>query len=439
MAERPRASFYTLGCKLNQYEIEAIRERFERAGYEIVPFGKRADVSVINTCTVTGKSDYQSRQILRRAGRASPDGLIVATGCYAQLAPVEISSLPEVDLIVGTNLKGKIVDLVRATQKGQRSVLVENDFDYQSFEDMDITTFWGRTRAFIKIQDGCNQRCSYCVVPMARGPSRSRSLESLVSQVKRLVDAGFREVVLSGVQLGAYGRDLPEQISLLDAIKAVENIDGLERFRLSSLEPKEINGEMLDLLTNSEKFSRHLHLSLQSGDDDLLRRMRRRYRSADFEELVWGLKERIPQIGLGADVIAGFPGEEEESFQNTYRFIARLPLSYLHVFPFSPRKGTDAAKLENHIDPKTKEERCAQLRMLGLSKSRAFKETFLGREMRVLVEHRRDRETGLLTGLTDNYIRVLIDGPDKLMNRLVRVRLEELKDQNMFGIALSDT
>lgn len=424
----PRVSFYTLGCKLNAYDTEWYQEQFTQAGYEVVPFGEVADVTVVNTCTVTGQGDAQSRKALRRAARVSPGATVVAAGCYAQTDPDALLALPEVDLVVGMEARAHLLDLINDTCSIGRSHVARGRA--KDFQEMDIEAFGGRSRAFVKVQEGCDQFCSFCIIPFARGRSRSRSVESAVAQVRRLVEAGHQEVVLTGVHLGDYASD---GAALLDLLTAVEEVEGLARFRVSSIEAAFIPDAMIDFFARSQKFCRHLHVPLQSGDGRILRAMRRPYTPAQYRDLMRGLNDRIPGIGLGADVMVGFPGEDEEAFENTYRLIEEVPLVYLHVFPYSPRQSTPAAKMSHQVDPKVKAARAARLRALGARKADAFRREAVGGTFEVLFEGRRDPEAGLLNGLTDTYIRVFAPGPDAAANRIVPARIERVEGDRAIG------
>jgi threonylcarbamoyladenosine tRNA methylthiotransferase MtaB len=414
-------AFHTLGCKLNTYDTEYYREQFESQGYRVVPFGEAADVTVVNTCTVTGEGDAQSRQMLRRAHRISPEGSVVAVGCYAQTDPDRLIQMPEVDLVVGTAEKSRLMDLINDTCSLGRTFVTRSRT--AEFHDMDILNFGGRARAFVKVQEGCNEFCSFCIIPFARGRSRSRSLDSTVRQVRRLVDSGYQEVVLTGVHLGDYAHD---GSAILDVLEAVDAIPGLRRFRVSSLEATYITDAMVDFFADSRKFCRHLHVPLQSGDDGVLAAMRRPYRREDYLDLITRIADRSPDIGLGADVMVGFPGETDAAFQATCDLVARSPLVYLHVFPYSPRKTTPASRMDGQVDPRVKKARSAHLRGLGAQKAREFQRRFLGSTREVLLEGRRERGTGCLQGITDNYIRVYVPGPDEAADGLHPVRLERL-------------
>jgi len=454
-------SFLTVGCKLNQSDTERLKQRFRQAGFEILPFGHVVDVSVVNTCTVTSKADYRSRQALRRATK-STKGLVVATGCYAQIDPDDLARIRGVHLVVGTRSRGNLSRLVQERLKETDSRMNCNArcFDPpispppDCFDEAVVSGLDRLTRPFVKIQDGCDNRCAYCIVPLARGPSRSRAPDNVIEEVSQLVRAGYKEIVLTGVCLGAYGGDISfeddegeveesgggvtRQFDLLNLMAVMEQIEGLQRFRLSSMEPMDLSEGLIKFMAQSSKFCRHLHLPLQSGDDEILKRMNRPYNASQYRHLVIKLKQRIPDIGIGADVIVGFPGESEENFLNTYNLIQELPISYLHIFRFSPRKGTSACQMEDQVDEGVKKARSQALRELDRIKRRTFIMSFIGQRLPVLFENRRDKETGLLTGLTDNYIRVLADGPDELMNKgVMEVELMRPHGRKVIGRVVS--
>ena len=428
MRDQKTVAFYTLGCKLNAYDTQWYAEQFAARGYREVSFGDRADVTVVNTCTVTGQGDAQSRKALRRAHRISPEGTVVAVGCYAQTDPDALSQMPEVDLVVGTAERVQLLDLINDTCSLGRTFVTRSRT--ADFQDMDIYNFGGRARAFVKIQEGCNEFCSFCIIPFARGRSRSRTLQSAVSQVKKLVDAGYREVVLTGVHIGDYGADLAG-CELLQVLEAVEQIDGLDRFRVSSIEATYVTDEMIDFFAESQKFCRHLHIPLQSGDNGILKAMRRPYTRAQYIALLEKVAKRVPGVGIGGDVMVGFPGESDAAFQNTRDLIADHPLTYLHVFPYSPRGKTPAARMANQVDPQVKKQRGAILRELGRQKVAAFQARFLGQILPVLFENRRNGQC--LQGLTDNYIRVLAPGPNAACEQIVDTRLQRIEDGMVIG------
>ena len=430
MEKERTVAFHTLGCKLNAYDTEWHREQFEGQGYRTVPFGERADITVVNTCTVTGEGDAQSRQALRRAHRSSPDGVVVAAGCYAQTDPDALIEMPEVDLVVGTAERTRMLDLINDTCSLGRSHAGRGRT--AEFQDMDIFSFGNRARAFVKIQEGCNEFCSFCIIPFARGRSRSRTLESTREQVVRLVDAGYQEVVLTGVHIGDYGAGI-EGMALLDVLEAMEGIAGLRRFRVSSIEAAYVTDAMIDFFAASRKFCRHLHIPLQSGDDGVLKAMRRPYSRSQYIELTEKLAGRIPGVGIGADVMVGFPGETEAAFRNTCDLIESCPLVYLHVFPYSPRKKTPAARMDGQVPPEVKKRRGAELRALGGEKALTFTRQFLGETLEVLFENRREPARGRLQGVSDNYIRIFAPGPGGAMDRIRRVRLDRIEGEQAIG------
>jgi threonylcarbamoyladenosine tRNA methylthiotransferase MtaB len=456
---RPTVGMTTVGCKLNQYETEGIAEAFEASGFRVVPFTDCADAYVVNTCTVTGRSDYRSRQMLRRASRLNPSALIVATGCYAQREPAAIASMPEVDLVVGNTRKHAIAELVadrltsraaseapvaegRAVSAASEAlgreagisgadVLVGEHGD-APFRAFDITRFRGHTRAFLKIQDGCDRRCAYCAVPDARGPARSRPPSEVLAQATRLVQNSYREIVLTGVHIGSYGVDLggPGLAALLDALTG---IPGLVRLRLGSIEPMELTAELASTILGNEKICRHLHVPLESGSDATLASMGRSYTRDRYADAIRRITEREPLTGLGTDVMVGFPGESDRDFEATVALIEELPFTYLHVFSFSPRIGTAAAEMEGRVPGPEKKRRSRALRELGRARSLTFRRRLVGTRLEVLVEDRSDRRGELLTGLSSNYVRVDFEGADELRNRFVTVTVDAADEQGTRG------
>ena len=430
----PTAAFHTLGCKLNQYETEAIREQFETNGYEIVPFSSKADIYVINTCTVTAKSDRSSRQAVYQALRRAPHARVVATGCSAHISPQSFARIPGVECVIGNHRKERVFDHVTGRKaKGPALNILGKTRTIDQSEWFNIAHFRNYSRAFIKIQDGCDSACSYCVVPFARGSHRSRPIQSILSQARRLIDSGYREIVLTGVHIGAYGADLSGRCSLVDVLNGLIEMEGLWRLRLSSIEPMECSFELIDLIASSPKICRHVHIPLQSGDDDVLKRMRRNYSARDYGYVIERLVSQIPDIGIGTDVMVGFPGETEEHFKSSYEFIKDLPFSYLHVFSYSKRPGTPAADYPDQIKAEIKKNRSATLRQLRTEKIAQFQDRFIGRALEVLLERRRDKTTGMLTGLSDNYIRLMVDGADDLQGRPVEVVMEKSENGRAFG------
>ncbi len=431
----PKVAFYTLGCKLNQYETEAMRQQLEQGGYGCVDFDQPADIYVVNTCTVTHRSDVRSRQMIRRAARRPGKHLVVVTGCYAQRAGQKLSDIPGVDLVLGNLEKTRLLEYI--VKQGQSGVFVSRLDEMNDFPEMEVSGFAHHTRAFLKIQDGCDGSCTYCVVPKARGRSRSRSFPSLAAAADRFIQAGYRELVLTGINLGAYRDPQQSERDLVYLLKWLEKKRGLGRVRLSSIEPTDFSAELIDLLDRSPKICRHVHIPLQSGDDEILRAMGRPYRAADYAHLVMELAKRIPGIAIGADVIVGFPGETEGQFQATGRFIENLPICRLHVFNYSRREGTPAATIPHQVPAEVRRRRSRVLRALSADKFSAFQRSFLNHQLTVLLEQRRDPGTGLLTGLSENYIRVLLKGSDQQMNQLVPLRVYRVDEKGVWGRCLN--
>lgn len=429
-------AIYTLGCKVNQTESAAIGEMFKEHGYTITDFNQAADVYVINTCTVTHLGDRKSRQMIRRAAKTNPDALIVVTGCYAQTSPGEILEIPGVDLVVGTSDKNKIVELVeKAAEKTTPQPLkaVGDIFSQHEFKEMPTVTESGKTRAFIKVQEGCNNYCAYCVIPYARGPLRSRRPESIAAEVKKLVENGFKEVVLTGIHTGAYGLDFADGTELSTLLKKIVDIPGLARLRLSSVEPNDITPELIDIAARSKVFCRHLHIPMQSGDDRVLKAMRRRYTTARFAQLIDDICTKIPDIAITTDVIVGFPGETDEMFKNTYRFCQEMAFAAMHVFKYSPRRGTAAADFPNQVPASKKEERSSRLIALSEQMAENYAAKFIGQTAEVLAEQQVHGHSGRWEGLTDTYLRVEFDASGDLHGKFVPVKLIEYRQGRIFG------
>ncbi len=428
-----KVSLSTLGCKQNQYESDALLEILEGVGYKVKPAGKGADVCLINTCTVTAKADLESRQLIRRAIRENPDAMVVVTGCYAQVSPQVIAAIPGVDLVLGNSEKPHILSYLRGARKSPLPQVQVGDVSrLSSFDNLKVKHSH-RTRAFLKVQDGCDYSCSFCIVPKARGRSRSQDPGVIMEQVRALAASGHQEIVLTGVHLGSYGRDLIPPISLTDLAEVLLIEPNLGRLRLSSLDPHEVDDGLVRLIQHSSRLCRHLHIPLQSGDDRILRLMRRAYSAKNFQKLVMDLTSAIPDLAIGADVIVGFPQETEEGFANTYSLLKGLPLAYLHVFSYSRRDGTEAAGMPGQIPSNIKAERSQALRELGKRKSLEFRNRFIGRTLWVVTLSTRDKERGLLRGLTDNYIEVLFAGDDSLMGRIVPVEITRVLGDTTFG------
>lgn len=425
----------TLGCRSNQYDSSALADMLRAAGYEPVTAHTGANLVeayIINTCTVTTKTDYQSRRLIRRARRENPDAVIIVTGCYAQVAPVEVGAVGAADYVVGNLNKADIVEYIkRGRPAGGPETIVEPGSGVPFTLRAESSHY--RTRVNLKVQDGCNRRCSFCIIPRARGASRSLPSQRVLAEIQALGERGYKEVILTGIHLGSYGADLDDESSLTGLLRAIEKAGFPCRIRLSSLDPDEVAPELIEILSTSRAICNHLHLALQSGDDSVLRQMRRPYTRATIKEGVEELVKKVDSVSIGLDVIAGFPGEGPEEFENTYSLIKDLPVAYLHVFPFSPRPGTPAAGFPDQVDGLKKKERAARLKELHLEKRDAFYMRFSEKVMDVLVESARSRSDGMLRGRTSNYIPVAFDGPDELMGDIVSVRLGEVRDGVVVG------
>jgi len=424
----PTVAFHTLGCKVNFYDTEAIWQLFKNDGYEQVDFeSQTADVYVINTCTVTNTGDKKSRQIIRRAVRRNPDAVVAVTGCYAQTSPAEILAIPGVDLVIGTQGRGEILDLVNRVRADREPInAVRNIMKTRQFEELDVPDFADRTRAFLKIQEGCNNFCTFCIIPWSRGLLRSREPDSVIKQAKMLVEAGYKEIVLTGIHTAGYGEDL-ENYNFAALLRDLEKVDGIERLRISSIEASQITDEVIDVLMSSSKFCRHLHVPLQAGDDDVLKRMRRKYTVADYAERIARIRERWPIVAITTDVIVGFPGETDEMFENGYRFMKEIGFSEMHVFPYSKRTGTPAARMEDQVDEELKNERVHKLIDLSEEMQLSYAQRFVGQELEVIPEREAKgaEGQGLLSGYTDNYLQIVFPGDASLIGQLVKVRVTE--------------
>ena len=439
----------TLGCKVNQSESALLSARLSETGYcekifvdgETAPQACREDTAlcVINTCTVTEKASMQSRQAIRRAIRNHPGARIVVTGCYAQTQPDEIRKIKGVHDIIGNSEKHCISErlLLDAEPACERSVSDTPPW-YESMTGLsNIPSFAQRTRAFLKIQDGCDAHCTYCIVPQARGNSRSMPPHQVFSSLFQLENAGHSEIVLSGIHLGVYGKDLSPAKSLIELLTGIEHSAIAARIRLSSIEPRELTDEIITLSCRSNKFCHHFHIPLQSGDNDILKKMGRPYTSSFFQDRVLSIHKHLPDAAIGVDTLIGFPGETDSAFNNTYELLNSLPITYLHVFPFSPRKNTPAARFKDRPSADIVKSRCQQMRTLNTAKKRRFYQHFIGKTVKVLIEGKRDPKTGYLKGTTSNYLPVFLVGDENLKNTLVPVVLEKsLGDRGVFGNSL---
>ena len=426
----------TLGCKVNQCESESLAAALTEAGWCRAPEEWPAGLCIVNTCAVTGKASMQSRQAVRQVIRANPRACIVVTGCYAQTEVEALKKIDGIDLIVGQGDKHRVAELAegaaleanrgKARKNLMPEILVTDVMRAREFRQIPAVPNGHRSRPSLKIQDGCDAFCTYCIVPYARGRSRSMPVSEVMASIERLGAAGYREVVLSGIHLGCYGRDLEPPTDLLTLLRRIDERSVVDRVRLSSIEPLELTGAIIDLVAASDGFCRHVHVPLQSGDNGVLRRMRRPYTREDFRDVVLGIHDKIPSAAVGVDVLIGFPGESEAAFSNTYDTVKDLPVSYLHVFPFSPRMGTPAAGYTDPVPSEVVKERCRRMRELGNTKRKAFYRAAMGQTVDVLVEKERDGETGLLKGISSNYLTVVLEGSDALKNRIVTVRVERV-------------
>ena len=437
MNEHPvkhNVAFITLGCKINQYDSNSMAAELKAAGHNIVKEKEAADVIIINTCTVTGRTNYKGRQQVRRIALEHPDAVLIVTGCYAQVQAGEIADIAGVDYIIGNPDKFQIASLVSASAKQSLPEIIVSDVSREeSLDGGPLEAHSGTTRAFLKIQDGCNHSCAYCIIPRARG--RSRSLEPAVIKEKiyRLASDNFKEVVLCGIHLGVYGHDLSPSTSLLALLRELEEKSPLPRVRISSIEPNEVNDQMLDLFAGAKHLCPHFHLPLQSGDDTILKKMNRSYEGSFFSALVDKIKGMIPQAAIGVDVISGFPGEDDQAFRNTMALLEKMPVSYFHVFPYSTRPGTAAAGFPDQVSPELVHKRAALLRKLGQEKRLAFYRQFLSKRVEILVETTRDPETGMLKGISRNYIQALFNGPDDVQNRCIPLWISKIQGRHVIG------
>ncbi|NTW06178.1 MAG: tRNA (N(6)-L-threonylcarbamoyladenosine(37)-C(2))-methylthiotransferase MtaB [Peptococcaceae bacterium] len=428
-----KLAIITLGCKVNQYESSSIGEMFRLRGYNLVSAKDKADIYIINTCTVTNLGDRKSRQLIRRAVKTNPDALIVVTGCYSQIASEEVLKIPGVNLVTGTSDRDKIADLVANLEKNSKVNAVIEVEHFTKYQELPSIASTDRLRAFLKIQEGCDNFCSYCIVPYTRGPLKSRSMENILAEARKLIALGYTELVLTGIHTGAYGRDMPDEISLAKLLEALLKIKGIDRLRLSSVEPMDIDDDLIELLAKGAPLCPHLHLPIQSGDDSILKAMGRNYRSGDILELVGRIRDKVKDISISTDIITGFPGESDDNFLNTLNLIKELKFSFLHVFKYSPRKGTLAADFPGQISSEIKELRSSELIALGQELSLNFRKKYLGREVLVLVEDSCESGPAMAKGYTANYLSVSMPGEDDLRGKIVRVNIDSLSEDLLSG------
>lgn len=426
-----KVAFYTLGCKVNQYETEAMSELFQNAGYELCDFDSFADVYVINTCTVTSMSDRKSRQIIRRAKKHNPDSIVAVTGCYAQTNPDSVLQIPDVNIIIGTKDRKNIVTLCESIKNTDKVSFVEDIMKTHEFESLSISHYEERTRAFIKIQEGCNQFCSYCIIPYARGPIRSRLENEILEETKKLVNNGYTEIIYTGIHVASYGLDRG-RAELSDLLKKANKIDGLKRIRLSSIEPMTLNEEFIKSISECDKLCHHFHLSLQSGCDETLKRMNRKYTTAQYKKIVDGLRKQYPDVAITTDIMTGFPGETDDEFSKTLEFVKEISFADAHIFQYSPRKGTPAAKRDDQISPQIKEKRSKELISVCKKTQEEFLSSYIGKVMEVLFEQPSKNE--YFEGKTSNYITVHVKTDKNLQGIFKNVLIEEVKNGIAYGI-----
>lgn len=430
MSFNKKVAFYTLGCKVNQYETESIKNQLIKKGYEEVSFEDKADIYIVNSCTVTSVADRKTRNMLRRAKKINPDGAVIVTGCYAQTNSKELLEMEDIDYVVGNTDKSGIVNFIEDIENRTMEKLKNHNIFLDSeYTEYEFATLREMSRAYVKIQDGCNNFCSYCKIPFARGKSRSRQKDNILKEITKLSQEGFKEIILIGINLGAYGEDLENGGNFEDLLKDILKIEGIERVRIGSVYPDKISDEFIEMFSNP-KLMPHLHISLQSCDDTVLKRMRRKYGSSLIEERLTKLRKAVPNMEYTADVIVGFPGESQEMFENSYNLIDKIGFSGLHIFQYSDRENTLASTFEDKIDPKVKKERADELEKLKEIMAERERKKYLDRELKVLVEEEKD---GYLYGYSENYLRVKFKGKATSLNHIVSVKIDSLEKEMLIG------
>ncbi len=428
-----KVAFYTLGCKVNQYETEAMSEIFLDKGYEILENNEFCDIYVINTCTVTNLSDRKSRQFISKSKKINPDAVIAVVGCYSQVSPKEIEKIEGVNVILGTKNRKDIVAYCEEAMESSHIInRVENIKTNKEFEELIISKQEHMTRAYIKIQEGCSQFCSYCIIPYARGPIRSRNINSIYEEALRLSKNGFREIILTGIHAASYGLDIKDGTLLIDVVEKVAAIKDIRRVRLSSLEPRIVTEDFLERAKNTNKFCDHFHLSLQSGSDKILKLMNRRYSSKEYLEKIELIRKYFPKAGITTDIIVGFPNELEEDFNDTVKFVEKVKFSKIHVFKYSPRKGTKASEMIGQIDGNIKKERSSILISKSQEMTREFLSEFIGKEVSVLFEEKTDDE--IMHGYSSNYIRINTKYNENYVKTIQKVKINDIQNEELFGI-----
>lgn len=430
MSFNKKVAFYTLGCKVNQYETESIKNQLIKKGYEEVSFEDKADIYIVNSCTVTSVADRKTRNMLRRAKKINPNGAVIVTGCYAQTNSKELLEMEDIDYVVGNTDKSGIVNFIEDIENRTMEKLKNHNIFLDSeYTEYEFATLREMSRAYVKIQDGCNNFCSYCKIPFARGKSRSRQKDNILKEITKLSQEGFKEIILIGINLGAYGEDLENGGNFEDLLKDILKIEGIERVRIGSVYPDKISDEFIEMFSNP-KLMPHLHISLQSCDDTILKRMRRKYGSSLIEERLTKLRKAVPNMEYTADVIVGFPGESQEMFENSYNLIDKIGFSGLHIFQYSDRENTLASTFEDKIDPKVKKERADELEKLKEIMAERERKKYLDRELKVLVEEEKD---GYLYGYSENYLRVKFKGKATSLNHIVSVKIDSLEKEMLIG------
>ncbi len=432
-----KVAFVSLGCKVNQYETNAMSQEFVEKGYEVVDFNDIADIYIVNTCTVTNVADRKSRQMLRRVKEINPDSVLVACGCYAQVGRDELEKIEDIDLIIGNNEKKDIVEIIEEYKNAVNDIdftnghnsIISDVMHQKDYVEFGTTTYTEKTRAVVKIQDGCDRFCSYCIIPFARGRVRSRKIENIIGEVEQIVDNGIQEVVITGIHIASYGKDFNYEITLIDLLEELNKVEGLKRIRLGSIEPTIITEEFVNRLSKLEKICDHFHLSLQSGCDETLKRMNRRYSTQEFKIGTQLLREKFPEASLTTDIIVGFPGETEAEFNTTYEFLKDIAFYKMHIFKYSQRKGTKAAVMPNQVDGTIKEQRSKRLIELSDENEEKYNSKYVGKTVEVLLE---EKDGEFYKGHTKNYIEVWVKGAN-LENKIVNVNIEESKEKKLIG------
>lgn len=430
MSFNKKVAFYTLGCKVNQYETESIKNQLIKKGYEEVSFEDKADIYIVNSCTVTSVADRKTRNMLRRAKKINPNGAVIVTGCYAQTNSKELLEMEDIDYVIGNTDKSGIVNFIEDIENRTMEKLKNHNIFLDSeYTEYEFATLREMSRAYVKIQDGCNNFCSYCKIPFARGKSRSRQKDNILKEITKLSQEGFKEIILIGINLGAYGEDLENGGNFEDLLRDILKIDGIERVRIGSVYPDKISDEFIEMFSNP-KLMPHLHISLQSCDDSVLKRMKRKYGSSLIEERLTKLRKAVPNMEYTADVIVGFPGETQEMFENSYKLIDKIGFSGLHIFQYSDRENTLASTFQDKIDPKVKKERADELEKLKEIMAERERKKYIDKELKVLVEEEKD---GYLYGYSENYLRVKLKGEATSLNHIVSVKINSLKKEMLIG------